>query len=168
MSGLVYIIELWYFMTTVYSEYEFVLIGYILGVSFVLWSLGSSSLGGLLIIYPFVGYLLLMSSKMNLNGNMLNEIKKVLVVRIILMGNMLILICSFWLIKGFVGFLVMGNYVAFFLIGRYIMVFGLVLYVFGKWYKLLIWGVIPLLFFFLKININLLMVAIALIGVIIV
>jgi len=163
-----YVIELWYFMTTVYSEYEFVLIGYILGVSFILWSLRSSSLGGLLIIFPFVGYLLLMSSKINLNGNILNEIKKILVIRIIFMGNMLILICSLWLIKGFVGFLVIGNYVAFFLIGGYIMVFRMILYIFGKWYKLLIWGVIPLLLFFLKININLLIIAIALIGVIMV
>jgi len=91
--GIVYVIELWYFITTVFSEYEFVLMGYILGVSFILWSLGSSSVGGLLIIFPFIGYILLISSKVNLVGNILNEIKKILLIGIILIGNILLLVC---------------------------------------------------------------------------
>lgn len=94
MSGVIYTVELWYFVTTVFREAEYVILGYILGVSFIIWSMGGSALNGIFLIFPFVGYVLVMISKLNLNGNLLSEMKKIVLVGIISVGNVLLLTCA--------------------------------------------------------------------------
>jgi hypothetical protein len=141
---------------------------YIVGVSVVLWSVRSSIFLRLVLIAPFIGYILLILSKINVIGVGLNEVKKVLLSCVVTSFNLIVVVVVIWIVKGVIGFVLIGGYVLLYMVGGLLFTSGVIFYLSLKNYKLLIWGVLPLPLFLMKINMNIIIVSYVLLGVLIV
>jgi hypothetical protein len=122
----------------------------------------------LILIAPFIGYILLILSKINVVGVGLNEIKKVLLSCAVTSFNVIAVVVVLWIVKGIIGFVLIGGYVLLYMVGGLLFTSGVMFYLFLKNYKLLIWGVLPLPLFLMKININIIIISYVLLGVLIV
>jgi len=116
-------------------------------------------------IFPFIGYIILITGKINAMRNSINELKKLFVMSFITITNFSIILSVIWITKGLIGFIVIGNYVVIFMIYRFVLTSGLIMYMFIRGYKVLMWGVLPLVIFFVKMNVNIIILLYVILGV---
>jgi len=69
----VYIVESMYFLSTNFGELEYVIMGYVIGVIFWMWSISVSWMVGVLILFPFCRFIIKMLSNIVMGGVVLNE-----------------------------------------------------------------------------------------------